>query len=70
MEERSSSSVSSPTLDDILDSLLALRRPQKKFKPQSKGMMINEKCPRFVSIDVKCTLSIEPIAPNHFVSFL
>ena len=34
MEERlsNSSSVSSPTLDDILDSLLALRRPNKKIK--------------------------------------
>jgi len=39
MEERysNSSSVSSPTLDDILDSLLALRRPQKKFRARDKG---------------------------------
>ncbi len=40
VEERSaSSSVSSPTLEDILDSLLALRRPNKKFRSptNSKG---------------------------------
>lgn len=45
MEERSaSSSVSSPTLEDILDSLLALRRPNKKFRSKQggKGMTKNQ----------------------------